>query len=135
MNKLLSIPAAIICLSFMPMHLQASPEKPAPAGRQFSRAEYMVMNLNRGDDSTGAHVSESLKEVRLMVKELDKGLRQLQQVDKEFAKSKGRPDDHFLGPATDRLQQALRSAQQLEQDLTASRDELKEAIQQALITP
>lgn len=113
--------------------LNAAPEKPVPANKQFSREDYMVLNLNKGDDSTGAHISESLREVRIMVKELDKGLRQLQQVDREFAKSKGRPDDKFLSAASDRLQQALKSAQQLEKDLEASREELKDSIHEALI--
>lgn len=104
-----------------------------PSGREFSREEYMVLNLNRGDDSAGAHVGEAIKQVRVIVKDLDRSLRQLQQVDREFAKSKGKPDDKFLGPAADRLQQALKSAQQLQQDLELSRDELKDNIHEALI--
>ncbi len=136
MKKFLSITFALVSLGFAATEKAlAAPEKPIqpPAGRQFSREEYMVLNLNRGNDSTGAHISESLKEVRVMVRDLEKSLKQLQQIDKEYAKSKGRPDDKFLGNATDRLQRALKSAQQLSQDLEASRDELKDNIHQALI--
>ncbi|MBX9724488.1 MAG: hypothetical protein K2X81_23965 [Candidatus Obscuribacterales bacterium] len=136
MKKLLSITFALLSLfASATVPTQAAPNKEIlpPSGRQFTREEYMVLNLNRGADSTGAHISESLKQVKFIVKDLDKGLRQLQQIDKEYAKSKGRPDDKFLGNATDRLQQALRSAQQLSADLEASRDELKDNIHQALI--
>jgi hypothetical protein len=138
MKKFLWASAALVSLlvmGFMPAHLEAFPGR-SPAAvpdRQFTREEYMVLNLDRGPDSTGTHVKESLKEVKEMVKELDKGLRQLQQVDIQFAKSKGRPDDRFLTPAAERLQAALKAAQQLEQDLTATRDELKDSIHQALI--
>ena len=133
MKKFLCIAAAIVFPGFAPAHTQAFPEKPTLLDRQFTRQEYMVLNLDRGADSTGTHVRESLKEIKVMVKELDKGLRQLRQADIEFAKSKGRPDDRFLSPAAERLQQALKSAQQLELDLTSSRDELKDSIHQALI--
>lgn len=132
MKRFLCISAAIVC-SIVATPSQAGDLKLPPSGRQFSREEYMVLNLNRGSDSTGTHIADALKEVRVIVRELDKSLRQLQQVDREFAKSKGKPDDRFLNGAADRLQQALKSAQQLEQDLTASRDELKDSIHQALI--
>jgi hypothetical protein len=133
MKKFLCIPAALVCLGLAPAHLEAFPQKLPPPDRQFTREEYMVLNLDRGEDSTGAHVRASLKEVKAMVKDLDKGLRQMQQVDREFAKSKGKPDDRYLAPATERLQAALKTAQQLDLDLTACRDELKDSIHQALI--
>ena len=104
-----------------------------PAGKQFSREEFMVMNLNRGENSTGAMVSNSLKEVRQIVRDLDKSLRQLQQVDREYAKSKGKPDDKFLEPASEKLQSALKSAQQLADELEGTRETLKDNIQNALI--
>lgn len=135
MKKILWISAALVSLGLVPANLEAFPEKVnlPPSGRQFTREEYMVLNLDRGNDSTGIYVKNSLKEVKTMVKELDKGLRQLKQVDIEYARSKGRPDDRFLTPATDRLQEALKTAQTLEQQLTDTRDELKESIHQALI--
>ncbi|MBX9687118.1 MAG: hypothetical protein K2X27_10475 [Candidatus Obscuribacterales bacterium] len=135
MMKKLVLSALTAIISISGAAAFAKDEKPAkqPILRQFSREEFMVMNLNRGNDSSGAHISESLKQVRIMVKDLDRSLRQIQQVDREFAKSKGKPDDHFLNPAIDKLQQALKSAQQLSQDLESSREELKDNIQQALI--
>lgn len=109
------------------------PEKPPAIGRQFSREEFMVLNLNKGNDSTGSHLNDSIRQVRQMVRDLDKGLRQLQQAEREYAKSKGRPDDRFMAPAAARLEQSLKTAQQLEKELEQSREELKDSINHALI--
>lgn len=129
-----SLALSLVCLFFLaPSFAQARGlSKPRPSAK-FSREDFMVMNLNRGQDSTGAHIGQSLKDTKLMVKGLDKSLRQMQQIDRQFAKSKGRPDDHFLTGATNRLETALKTAQQLESDLEAARNELKDSIQQALI--
>lgn len=132
MKRFLCISAAIVCSNFA-LTVEAGDLKAPPAGRQFTREEFMVLHLNSGNDSTGAHISEALKQVKFIVRDLDKSLRQLQQVDREFAKSKGKPDDRFLMNASDSLQKSLSSAQQLEKDLESSRDELKDSIHHALI--
>ena len=106
-----------------------------PGARQFSREDYMVMNLNRGNESAGAQISEALRGARQTVKDLDRALRQIEQVEKQFAKSKGKPDDRYLSAATETVRKTLKTAQQLEAELTASREELKDSIQQALLAP
>lgn len=124
----------LVCFAALPAaSLAAKPVKPSTPTKTFSREEFMLMNLNRGNDSTGAHIGDGLRQVRQLVKDLDKSLRQLQQADREFAKSKGRPDDKYLAPAATRLEQALKTAQQLETELEGSREELKDSIQQALL--
>lgn len=105
----------------------------AQPGRQFTREDYMVMNLNRGTASAGTQISEALRAARQSVKDLDRALRQMEQVDKQYAKSKGKPDDRYLAAATETLRKTLKTAQQLEVELEASRDELKSSIQEALI--
>lgn len=135
LNNFLCI-SSLLLISFVTSwqpSFAANPKAPPPSGRQFSREEFMVLNLNRGKDSAGAHISDSLRDARNTVKVLDRSLRQLQQVDREYAKSKGKPDDKFLRAASERLEQALKSAEQLVQDLETSRDELKDNIHQALI--
>lgn len=107
-------------------------QKPVKAAN-FSREEFMIINLNRGTDSAGFHISNSLKGTRSMVRDLDKGLRQMEQVDKAYAKSKGRPDDRFLQNSSERLKKALETAQKLEIELEEAREELKSSIQQSLI--
>lgn len=133
-GKFLSVALVLFC-SILQMNpvLAGNVKKPPPSGRQFSREEFMVMNLNRGENSSGAIISDSLKQVRQIVRDLDKSLRQLQQVDREFAKSKGKPDDKFLEASSERLQQALKTAQTLSDELEGSRETLKDNIQHALI--
>lgn len=101
--------------------------------RPFTREDYMVLNLNRGNDSAGNAISESLRAARQAVKDLDKALRQIEQVDKVFAKSKGKPDDRYLAGATETLKKTLKTAQDLAAELENSREELKDSIHQALI--
>lgn len=125
--------AICVLTSFNASAQAEKPSKPPVAQRQFTREEFMVLNLNRGADSSGSHLSDSLKLTKQMIKDLDKSLRQLQQADREFAKSKGRPDDHFLTPAATRLEESLKTAQKLAEELEASRAELKDSIHQALI--
>jgi len=108
--------------------------KAAPMPK-FSRSEYMVMNLNKGPKSAGFFISQSLKETRDSIKTLDRALRQVEQVDREYAKSKGRPDDRYLAGSQDRIREALKAAQQLEQQLVAAREELKFGIQKSLVSP
>ena len=132
MKKILCVSAAIVCSNFAAA-VEAGDPKAPPSGRQFSREEFMVLHLNSGNDSTGAHVAEAQKQLHNIVRELDKSLRQLQQVDREFAKSKGKPDDRFLNNAADALQKALSTSQQLEKELGECKVELKDSIHSALI--
>lgn len=132
MKKLMCAAVAISIGAMSAQAVFAGNAPPIP-DKKFSREEFMVMNLNRGEDSTGAHINSSIKEVRIMVKDLDRSLRQLQQVDREFAKSKGKPDDKFLSASADRLQRALKTAQQLSEELEATREELKDNIHNALL--
>ncbi len=125
----------VTAVSFMMAILAGLPNiaMGAEPSRPFTREDYMVLNLNRGNESAGNQISESLRAVRQSVKELDKALRQIEQVDKQFAKSKGKPDDRYLTAATDTLHKTLKTAQQLQAELEASREELKDNIQQALL--
>lgn len=109
----------------------AKPEKPQSI-QNFHRAEFMLMNLNRGMDSAGTHLLTSEKATRQMIRDLDKSVRQMEQVNREFAKFKGRPDDHFLGTAPEQVRKAMQTAQQLEKELDAAREELKSSIQISL---
>lgn len=101
---------------------------------RFDRAELIVLNLNRGPKSTGAYLTQTIKQTNVMVKELDKALRQVEAADREYAGTRGKKDDRFLNGSTERLRQALKSAQDLQSQLESAREELKTDIQQALIT-
>ena len=101
--------------------------------QEFDRAQFMIMNLNRGKDSTGFYLQESLRTSRLMVRDLEKAQRQLEQADKSFAKSRGRPDDKYLSTAGARIAAAKAAAHELEKQLDGASDELKSSIHQVLL--
>jgi hypothetical protein len=109
------------------------PPKPVEPARQFDRAQFMLMNLNRGPGSTGGYIEESRKRTYQTVLELQKALRQLQQIEQTYVKSRGRPDDHVLPMTSEHLKQAEKTADQLLNQLRDAEKELKSEIQQAMI--
>lgn len=92
----------------------------------------MMMNLTRGPGSTGFYVVQSLRHAKDMVRDLDKALRQLEQVEKAYAKSRGRPDDRQLAGAAERIRQAQTTAGQLETQLREAYQDLKSSVSQTL---
>lgn len=129
--------AASILLAFTLVTISASdakrPPKPPPAPR-FDRAQFMLMNLNRGPNSTGGYLAESHKAAFKMKDDLAKALNQLQQVEATYAKSRGRPDDKFLEGPGERIKQAQKTADQLLNELRDAEADLKSTIQQTMIT-
>ncbi len=109
-------------------------KKQNPANKpEFDRTQFMVINLNRGKNSSGYYLQESAKDCRLLMIKLDKAARQIEQVDSAYAKTHGHPDDRYLRSARERIATARATAATLEQQLTASSDELKTSIQQILL--
>jgi hypothetical protein len=98
-----------------------------------NREEMMVINLNRGPKSARFYMLQSLKSVRAIERDLERAQHQIEQVDATYAKVKNRSDDRTMQPTVERLKAALRTTQQLEQELDAAGDELKADVQQTLI--
>jgi hypothetical protein len=107
--------------------------KPVQPVQRFDREQFMVLNLNRGPGSTGGYLEDSRKRTFQTVTELQKALHQLQQVETTFVKSRGRPDDHILPVTSDRLKAALKSADDLLNEIRDAEKELKGEIQQVMI--
>ncbi|MBI4533484.1 MAG: hypothetical protein HY711_06005 [Candidatus Melainabacteria bacterium] len=124
---------AIATLVVFPAAIGARKAQRLPAQPDFDREQFMLMNLNRGQDSTGFYLSGSHAKTKVMVKDLDKALRQLEQVDRTYAKSRGKPDDRFLDSTYQRIKQAKQTAEQLEVQLKDAYDDLKVSIQQTLV--
>lgn len=94
----------------------------------------MVINLNRGPKSTGFYLTQTLRQAREAVRDLDRARLQIEQVDREYAKFKGRPDDRFFGGSVHSIEQAQESASKLEKELDEALDELRAGIKQSLVT-
>ena len=99
----------------------------------FTREQFMLMNLNRGQDSTGFYLLNCLAKTKVMVRDLDKALRQLEQVERSYAKSRGKPDDRFLDSAAYRIKLAKQTAEQLVVQLKDASDDLRTSVQQTLV--
>lgn len=92
----------------------------------------MLLNLNRGPNSTGFYLVESLRQVKSVSSDLERALRQLEQADIAYAKSRGRPDDRFLASPASQIKQAKQAAAELEAKLRDAYQDLKATIAQTL---
>ncbi len=97
------------------------------------REETMVLNLNTGSKSAKFFVLQSLRTTRETQKNLTKAIRQVEQVDSNYAKARQRPDDRTLAGTAERLKQAQATAEKLEKDLDQVNVQLKSDIQSTLI--
>lgn len=107
-------------------------DDPAPKP-VFDREQFMVMMLDHGKDSTGYYLQESLRSTRLMYQQLDKASHQLDQVDRAFARSRGRPDSRYLSGPAARIEQAKTAAENLMRQLEEAQGELKDSIHHLLL--
>jgi hypothetical protein len=123
----------LLVVAILPACITGACAKRKPEGSsQFDRNQIMLINLDKGQASTSAYLKDSLDATKQTIKELDKGLHQLEQVDKSYAKSRGRPDDSYLSAPAEEIKAAQKSAQDLEAQLKAASEDLKDTIQQTL---
>lgn len=97
------------------------------------RAEKMVLNLRVGKGSAGFYILESARLSRDVETDIRKALYQLREVDKSYAKSRGRPDDRFLERATIKMQACQDKAKALTAELEDASQILRETIQDTLL--
>lgn len=130
-NRLLDcLPPVLVSLACSVCPVSA----PTLAGPQFGREEIMLMNLNKGAGSAGYYMLTALRQLKEINKELDKAERQVGEVDKAYAKSRGKPDDRYLATSQSRLAQARQTAAKLEEQVRDAYYDLKSSIQQTLVT-
>src|SRR5262249_30079071 len=106
--------------------------RPAIQTKKFDRQQFMMMNLTRGHESAGFYLIQSLRYSKDMVRDLEKSLNQLAQVEKEYTRSRGRPDDHPLQSSADRIKRAQQRAGELELELRDAYQDLKSTVTQTL---
>ena len=97
------------------------------------RAEKMVINLRIGQGSSGFYILESARLSRAIETDVRKALFQLREVDKSYAKSRGRPDDRFLERAAIKIQQCQDKAKELTFELEDASQVLRETIKDTLV--
>lgn len=102
-------------------------------GKSFDREQTMLMNLKGQPNSTGFFVIQSSEKSKMIVRDLTKALRQLEEVDKAYAKSRGTPDTRYLEGTKLKLINATRSAERLHDELWDTYQTLRKSIQETLV--
>lgn len=105
----------------------------ADAQGRFDREQTMLMNLKGQPNSTGFFIIQSSEKSKMIVRDLTKGLRQLEEVDKAYSKSRGRPDSRHLEGTKLKLINATRTAEKLHDELWDTYQDLKKSISETLV--
>lgn len=112
---------------FAPLHpAQGEPDK-------MNRAEKMLMNLRVGQGSATFYLLEAVRQSKEVEKNLRKALFQIKEVDKAYAKSKGKPDSKYLEAVTVKLNSCQEKSADVSRTIEDSVGDLKEQINDALL--
>lgn len=111
----------------------AKKPRPVDPSTLLKREETMVLNLGQGPKSAKFYVLHSLNTTRNLQKDLYRAMRQVEQVDTNYAKARQRPDDRTMSGTVERLKRAQETAEKLEKELQEANVELKSDIQNTLI--
>lgn len=112
---------------FAPLHpVQGEPDK-------MNRAEKMLMNLRVGQGSATFYLLEAVRQSKEVEKNLRKALFQIKEVDKAYAKSKGKPDSKYLEAVTVKLNSCQEKSADVSRTIEDSVGDLKEQINDALL--
>lgn len=120
-------------LSIAPAIARKQKPQVVNADTLLKREERMVLNLQTGPKSTKFYLLQSLKQTKEMQKNLDRAMRQVEQVDANYAKARHRPDDRTMTSTVQQLKQVLDTTNLLEKQLQDANAELKSDVQGTLI--
>lgn len=107
---------------------------PTDAHDKFDRNQSMLINLKSAPMSAGYYIIHSYSASKTMSRDLDRALNQVVEVDKTYAKSRHKPDSRYLENVCLKLTVARQTADQLKDQLSDAFAELKESIEQTIIT-
>jgi len=111
-----------------------SKEASSAPQQKYDRAQNLVINLNTQVGSSGFYLLKCLSDVKTIDHDLGKAGFQVEQVDKTYAKLRGRPDDRYLSAVNIKIQKAIETRRQLEMDIRDAYEQLKDSIQDTIIT-
>lgn len=105
----------------------------ADAQDRFDREQTMLLNLQRQPNSTGFFLVQSNGRCKEIVRDLARALRQLEEVDKAYAKSRGKPDSRYLEGTKLKMINAGKTAERLHDELWDTFQDLKKSISNTLV--
>lgn len=103
------------------------------AAPQLTREEKMVYNLRIGKGSAGFYLLEASRLAATVEDDLYRAGNQIRQVDKTFARSKGRPDSKYFEATCTKIDLAYEKAKALRAEVEDCWLDLKEAIKETLV--
>ncbi|MBS2006276.1 MAG: hypothetical protein JST01_04510 [Cyanobacteria bacterium SZAS TMP-1] len=102
------------------------------SNRKFTREETMLLNMTHAKGSVGFFLLESLRNARESTRNIEKGLFQLREIEKSYAKSKGQPDTRYLAQTELKMVNAKQRSEQLEGFASDCFHTLKSSIKETL---
>jgi len=101
--------------------------------RKFTREETMLLNMTHAKGSVSFLLYESLRNAKESTRSIEKGLFQLREIEKSYAKSKGQPDTRYLAQAELKMVQAKQRSEDLELASSDAVRTLKASIKESLV--
>ena len=133
-QKAFSILALLTIAMLLPGICTNGTQGSLEAHEKFDRNQSMLINLKSAPMSAGYFIIHSYSASKVMKHDLDKALNQVIEVDKTYAKSRHQPDSRYLENACLKITVARQTAEQLQMQLSDAYSELKESIEQTMIT-
>ncbi|HEY9758470.1 MAG TPA: hypothetical protein V6C97_25115 [Oculatellaceae cyanobacterium] len=99
----------------------------------FDRAQTLVINLNKKVGSSGFYLLEGLRYCETMDHDILKALRQVQEVERTYAKLRGKPDNRYFELTEVKIDKAMSSNAALRDDLRDAYSQLKAQIKDTLV--
>jgi hypothetical protein len=132
--RLKAICFACIALVVCTLSTESGAKHAKEGNVSFKREETIILNLERAPKAPKHIILTALRTTKATQKELDRAIRQVENADEAFAKARGKRDSRTMSTTVHRLAAALKTAQQLEQELNAANAELRADVQQTLIS-
>ncbi len=102
-------------------------------GQKFTREETMLLNLSHGKGSAGYFLLESERLQKDITHNLERAMSQLEQVEKAYARSKGKPDDKYLASTQLKLVNARQRSEELTEHISNTFRDMKRTVKDVLL--
>lgn len=102
-------------------------------GQKFTREETMLLNLSHGKGSAGFFLLEAERLQKDITHNLERAMSQIEQVEKAYARSKGKPDDKYLASTELKLVNARQRSEELSEHISNTFRDMKRTVKDALL--
>ncbi len=135
-NTMIKLMVATSVLSFSlgsQVNLAGRAQDDLFSNRKFTREETMLLNMTHAKGSVGFLLLESERNAKEATRNMEKALFQLREIEKSYAKSKGKPDTRYLSGTELKIVQAKQRSEELEGFTSDCFHDLKASIKETLV--